>query len=178
MRNERTAKALHFRTLRFATLRLTALRFAGVFAGFLVAVLVLELSLRRFDGSVYTQVRQVELLRLDDLASATLLPVLAATAALAATAVKTRGRAFWLTSAAFALLLTVLFTTLVFNLPVNSDQLDWDVQAPPADWASVRDRWQTAHAVRTATALAAFALLSAAALSGTRRATALVRGNA
>jgi hypothetical protein len=33
----------------------------GLFAGFLVTVLVFELSLRRFDRLVYTQVRQVEL---------------------------------------------------------------------------------------------------------------------
>src|SRR3954471_4024932 len=149
-------------------LRFTGLIFAGLFAGFLVAVLVFELSLRRFGGSVYTQVRQVELLRLDDLASATLLPALLTTAVLVATALKTRGRTFWLTSTAFALLLTVLVTTLVVNLPVNSDQLDWDVQAPPADWASVRDRWQIAHAVRTVAAVLAFGLLNAAALSRTR----------
>ncbi|MFS8204283.1 anthrone oxygenase family protein [Streptomyces sp. CWNU-52B] len=161
MRGERTATALRFATLAFA----------GVFAGFLVAVLVLEVSLRRFDGSVYTQVRQVELLRLDDLASATLLPALLSTAVLAATAVKARDRtrwAFWLTSTAFALLLTVLATTLAVSLPINADQLHWNVQAPPADWASVRDRWQIAHAVRTAAAVVAFGLLSAAALSGRR----------
>jgi uncharacterized membrane protein len=158
MRNETAATAL-----RFAGLVL-----AGLFAGFVLSVLVLELSLRSFDGSVYTQVRQVELVHLDDLASATLLPALLTTAILTATAVKTRGRTFWLTATALALLLSVLVTTLVFNLPINSDQLHWHVQAPPADWASVRDRWQIAHAVRTVLAVGAFGLLSAAAMSRTR----------
>ncbi|MER6130038.1 DUF1772 domain-containing protein [Streptomyces sp. NPDC001795] len=138
-----------------------------MFAGFLVTVLVFELSLRDFDASVYTQVRQVELLRLDDLASATLLPALPATAILAATAVRARGRTFWLTVAAFTLLLSVLVTTVVFNLPINSDQLHWNVQAPPADWASARNRWQIAHTVRTCAAVVAFGLLSAAAMSTT-----------
>ncbi|MFC8076399.1 anthrone oxygenase family protein [Streptomyces sp. NPDC057307] len=158
MRSERTATVL----------RHTGLAFAGLFAGFLITVLVLELSLRGFDGSVYTQVRQVELRRLDDLASATLLPALLTTALLAATTFRARGRTFWLTSTAFALLLTVLVTTLAFNLPINADQLDWTAQAPPADWTRVRDRWQIAHAVRTASAVLAFGLLTVAA-AGTAR---------
>ncbi|MET7443431.1 anthrone oxygenase family protein, partial [Streptomyces sp. NPDC005568] len=133
----------HERTTR--ALRLASLLFSGVFAGFLVAVLVLELSLRRFDGAVYTQVRQVELVRLDDLASGTLLPALLITATLTAMALRPRGPALWPTATALVLLLSVLVTTLVLNLPVNADQLDWQVQAPPADWADVRDRWQLAH---------------------------------
>ncbi|MGW7387106.1 anthrone oxygenase family protein [Streptomyces sp. NPDC054794] len=150
------------------SLRFVGLVCTGLFTGFLVAVLVFELSLRRFDASVYTQVRQVELLRLDDLASATLLPALLLTAVLAVTAVKARDRVFWLTLAAFALLLSVLVTTVVFNLPINSHQMHWNVQAPPTDWACVRDRWQIAHAVRTAAAVVAFGLLSAAAMSTSR----------
>jgi uncharacterized membrane protein len=156
----------HERTTR--ALRLASLLFSGVFAGFLVAVLVLELSLRRYDAAVYTQVRQVELVRLDDLASGTLLPALLITATLTAMALRTRGPALWPTATALVLLLSVLVTTLVLNLPVNADQLDWQVQAPPADWADVRDRWQLAHAVRTGAALAAFGLLSWAAMSSAR----------
>jgi uncharacterized membrane protein len=150
--------------LRFASLVLT-----GVFAGFLVGVLVLELSLRRFDGPVYAQVREVELLHLDDLAAATLLPALLATAALVALTMKARRQGFWLTAAALALLASVLVTTLLFNLPINSDQADWNVSAPPADWASVRDDWQAAHAVRTVAAVLAFGLLAAAAAPFVRR---------
>ena len=62
--------------------RFTGLVFAGLFAGFLIGVLVLELSLRNFDGTVYTQVRLVELDSLDKLAIATLLPALLGTAVL------------------------------------------------------------------------------------------------
>ncbi|WP_042430059.1 anthrone oxygenase family protein [Streptacidiphilus anmyonensis] len=158
MRSERAATALRF----------VSLVLAGLFAGFLVTVLVFELSLHHFDASVYTQTRQIELLRLDDLASATLLPTLPTTAILAAMSLKARDRTFWLTATAFALLLSVVATTVVFNLPINSDQLHWNVQTPPADWASVRDRWQIAHAVRTAAAVVAFGLLSAAAMTPTR----------
>jgi uncharacterized membrane protein len=147
--------------------RFLSLTFGGLFAGFLVGVLVLESSLRHYDRFVYAQVRQVELDRLDTLASLTLIPALITTAILVAFAVKTRRRVFWLTLTALILLVTVLVTTLIFNLPINSDQIDWSVQAPPTDWASIRDRWQIAHAVRTCAAVLAFGLLGAAAMSRT-----------
>lgn len=151
--------------MRIATAaRGVSLLFAGLFAGFLLAVLVLETSLRAFDASVYTQVRQVELDRLDALASATLLPALAATVVLVVTE-RGRGTGRRLVAAALVLLLAVLVITLAVNLPINSDQLDWDVQAPPADWADVRDRWQIAHSARTAAAASAFACLALAALT-------------
>ena len=145
-------------------IRFLSLTFGGLFAGFLVCVLVLESSLRQYDRSVYTQVRHIELDRLDTLASVTLIPAMITTVALVAAAVRTRGRVFWLTLAALALFLTAFVTTLIVNLPINSDQADWSVKAPPADWASVRDRWQAAHAVRTIAAVLAFALLGIAAM--------------
>jgi uncharacterized membrane protein len=144
--------------------RFLSLTFGGLFAGFLVGVLVLESSLRHVDRFAYTQVRHVELDRLDILASLTLIPALIATAILVGLAVKARGHVFWLTLTALILLVTVVVTTLIVNLPINSDQVDWSVKAPPADWASIRDRWQMAHAVRTGAALLAFGFLSAAAM--------------
>jgi uncharacterized membrane protein len=145
-------------------IRFLSLTFAGLFAGFVNGVLVFELSLRNYDGSVYTQVRQVELDHLDTLASATLIPALITTAILVALAARGRGRAFWLTLAALVLLMTVFVLTLIVNLPINGDQAGWSVTAPPADWAGIRDRWQIAHAVRTVAAVLAFALLVAAAV--------------
>lgn len=135
--------------------------FSGVFAGFLVAVLILELSLRGSDPHVYTQVRQVELDSLDKLAVATLLPALITTALLVAVTLKAGGRSLWPTLMGLTLLIGILALTLVINMPINADQLDWNVQAPPADWATVRDRWQIAHGVRTGAAVLAFAALLA-----------------
>jgi uncharacterized membrane protein len=142
--------------------RFVGLLSAGIFTGFLVAVLVFELSLRRFDGLVYAQVRQVELVRLDDLAAATLIPATITAIVLAVAGARTRGRALWLPLTAAVLLAGIFVLTLTVNLPINSDQLGWDVKAPPADWASVRDRWQLAHAVRTCAAVLAFGCLIAA----------------
>ncbi|MFD9136507.1 anthrone oxygenase family protein [Streptomyces bottropensis] len=148
--------------------RFISLVCAGLFAGFLTSVLVLELSLRGFDSTVYTQVRLVELDSLDKLAVATLLPALIATAVLAYQTYRTNTR--WWTVAALALLVFVLGLTLIVNLPINSDQLHWNAQSPPSDWIDVRDRWQIAHAVRTVAAVLAFAVLAlAVALPRTRR---------
>jgi len=142
--------------------RFAGLLFAGIFAGFLTAVLVLELSLRTADGTVYTRVRLVELDSLDKLAVATLVPALIATAVLAYQTFRTNSR--WLTLGAFALLVFIFGLTLVVNLPINFDQLAWNAQSPPPDWADVRDRWQIAHAVRTVAGVLAFAGLAASAL--------------
>ncbi|WP_207946544.1 DUF1772 domain-containing protein [Actinomadura sp. 7K507] len=146
--------------------RFISLVFAGLFAGFLTGVLVLELSLRSFDSTVYTHVRLVELDALDKLAAATLLPALITTAVLAYRTFRTNTR--WLTVTALALLVVTFGLTLVVSVPINSDQLDWNPQSPPADWADTRDRWQIAHAVRTTAAVIAFAALAFAALLPTR----------
>lgn len=55
-----------------------------------------------------------------------------------------------------------LVVSFAVNAPVNLDQIGWNAQAPPADWASIRDRWQIAHAVRTAFCLIALGCLGAA----------------
>jgi uncharacterized membrane protein len=148
--------------------RFANLLFAGVFAGFMVAVMVLEMSLRSYGALAYAQVRDVELVALDVLASVTLIPAMIAAAVLAFAAARRKDGALWPPSVALALLVLVFATSLAVNLPINSDQLDWDLQAPPADWASVRDRWQIAHAVRTVAAVLAFGCLSLAAMAGTR----------
>lgn len=133
-----------------------SLLFSGLFAGFLLCVLVLENSLRGFDASVYTQVRLVELDALDKLASVTLIPAIITTVLLA---FRSRGTSRRVVVAAVVLLAVVFVTTFVVNLPINSDQAAWSVQQPPPDWVAVRDRWQVAHLVRTVAALFAFGAL-------------------
>ena len=108
--------------------RFVNLVFAGVFAGFLVAALVVELTLRNY-GLVYVQVRHVELAHLDELASATLLPALVTAVVLTVVAFRTRGRERWLTLTALALLIVVFATTLSVNLPINHDQLHWNAHS-------------------------------------------------
>lgn len=58
---------------------------------------------------------------------------------------------------ALALLLGAAATvsTLLVNVPINAEVLSWDPTRPPADWMLVRDRWNTAHALRTGLLVAA-----------------------
>jgi uncharacterized membrane protein len=142
--------------------RWVSLLFTGLFAGFLLGVLVLENSLRGYGAEIYTQVRQVELNSLDTLASVTLIPAILTTVILA---IRARGNDRRLVLLAAVLLLLVFATTLAINLPINADQANWSAQNPPADWSAVRDRWQFAHLVRTIAALLAFTTLSATALT-------------
>ncbi|GGK91148.1 anthrone oxygenase family protein [Nocardia jinanensis] len=139
--------------LRFATCLL-----AGSFAGFLLGVLVLESSLRSADAVTYTEVRSVELDRLDLLASLTLIPALCLGAALAVTMYRF-GRSWVPIAFAVALLAVVALISVEFNLPINAQQRDWAGHGIPADWSAVRDRWQAAHTVRTAAAVIAFGIL-------------------
>ena len=146
-----------------------SLLFTGLFAGFLLGVLVLENSLRGYGAAVYTQVRQVELDSLDKLASFTLIPALVSTAIVVVLTIRARGNDRWLVVAAIALLVVVFATSLAVNLPINGDQADWSVQSPPSDWASVRDHWQLAHLIRTVSAVLAFCALTAATITRTTR---------
>ena len=61
--------------------------------------------------------------------------------------------------AAVGCLLIGLTVTVVVHFPINAEIMTWQSAAPPADWQHLRDRWLAAHAVRAATAVAAFALL-------------------
>jgi len=142
-------------------LRWASLTFSGLFAGFLLAVLVIESALRSYGGSTYVSVRLVELDGLDRLATVTLLPALATTAIAIALEFALGTKPPVSLVVALALLAVVLLVSLTVNLPINAQQQSWSVSHPPSDWASVRDRWQLAHLVRTVSAVAAFTLLSA-----------------
>lgn len=100
----------------------------------------------------------MELERLDTLASLTLIPALCLAAVLAVAAHRA-GRTWIPIAAAAALLAIVALISIGFNLPINAQQTGWADHGIPADWSAVRDRWQTAHTVRTVTAMAAFAIL-------------------
>ena len=138
-----------------------AVVFSGLFAGFLVTVLVVECSMRSESAAVYTQVRLIELKHLDDLATVLLIPALLAVAVLAVVSVRRRTPRRWVVVVALLLLLTTLVISVSVSVPINTMQQGWSVASPPADWSGVRDRWQLAHAARTATAVLAFLILTA-----------------
>ncbi|MFP3466754.1 anthrone oxygenase family protein [Leifsonia sp. SIMBA_070] len=145
-------------------LRALSLLFTGLFAGFLLGILVLELSLRGFSGTVYIQTQQVALVAIPALASVLLLPAIVTTGLVVVMTLRRRGRAFWLTAVALLLLIAALLVTLIVNVPINLAEGAWSVTSPPTDWAARRDLWQVGHVVRTGAALLAFGALIWAAL--------------
>jgi uncharacterized membrane protein len=69
-----------------------------------------------------------------------------------------RRQGWWLAlaSAGTAYLLGIVLLTHQVNLPLNQTTEGWNPQALPADWAQVRDRWNTANFYRTLVSAAAF----------------------
>ncbi|MEV5413475.1 DUF1772 domain-containing protein [Thermopolyspora sp. NPDC052614] len=66
--------------------------------------------------------------------------------------------------AAGALVLTSLLITLFGNVPLHPRFREWAADSAPADYAELFQRWELFHALRTLTALAAFALIVIAAV--------------
>ena len=144
--------------------RYVSLLGCGMLAGIAVTVLVLELALRRLNGQEYARVRQAEFAFFTPFIGALLLATLVAVAMLVMHTRKTHSTTLRPAIIALALLLVALLVSLTVNGPVNVEQLSWNTQALPADWARIRDRWQIAHAVRTLAILLALSYLSAAIL--------------
>ena len=143
------------------TLVYCAVVLSGMFAGFLVTVLVVEGSMRSASAAVYTQVRLIELKHLDDLATVLLIPAVLVVATLALITLRRHTSRRWLVVIVLLLLLTTVAISVSVSVPINTMQQSWSVASPPPDWAAVRDRWQLAHAARTATAVLAFLILTA-----------------
>jgi uncharacterized membrane protein len=72
------------------------------------------------------------------------------------------GPGFVLRCVALIALVVWLVVTLTGTVPINSAVMDWQPDAPPANWRSTMSRWERLDTVRTWAALAAFALLLAA----------------
>ncbi|WP_051757301.1 DUF1772 domain-containing protein [Nocardia sp. NRRL WC-3656] len=131
-------------------------------------MLVLELELRQFDGSVYTRVAQVNLIGIPWLAGATLIPAMLCAALSVILTIRRPGPARWWALAALILLLIVFTISSAVNVQITAAEGRWNVSSPPLDWRVQRDRWQVAHAVRTAASIAAFLCLSMLAFAGRR----------
>ncbi|WP_245713986.1 DUF1772 domain-containing protein [Nocardia vaccinii] len=143
--------------------------FAGLYAGSLLTLLVLELELRRFDGSVYTQVAQINLIGIPWLSGATLIPAMLCATLSVVVTIRRPGAAKWWALSALMLLLTVFAISSAINVQITAAEGRWTVGAPPADWAVQRDHWQVAHAIRTIAATVAFVCLNVLAVSGRRQ---------
>ena len=59
----------------------------------------------------------------------------------------------------------IVGSTLRGNIPINQRTLEADPQAPPADWAGMRGRWDRLHTLRAGLTVTGLALLLLGALS-------------
>jgi uncharacterized membrane protein len=79
--------------------------------------------------------------------------------ATAATALDGIGSGLALRCFGLGALLVWIAVTLGGTVPINAAVLDWDANAPPANWRAWVDRWEQLNTVRTWAAVIAFALL-------------------
>jgi hypothetical protein len=143
----------------FVAVRSAALFLTGLLAGSALANYLLESSLN--DSVTF----DIEYKQLVIRAYTVTLPVLALGGVLSAVATLYLARAdrrvVWLVTAAIACLAAGLVITLTIHFPINDKVVTWNPAAPPADAAQLFGRWRTANTIRTALAIAGFALLLA-----------------
>jgi uncharacterized membrane protein len=68
-----------------------------------------------------------------------------------------RSAAFALVVAGFLLMVGALVVTLSIEVPIDNEIKVWTVTTLPADWQTMRDRWEFYHALRTFASIAALA---------------------
>ena len=149
---------------------LTIARFVNLFlvallAGLLVGVFIVERALLEVDSSVYTAVQKPKHEVFEPI-----MPVFNTLVIVSGLMVLLliRNRKTWvfgLTAIGVLCTIALTTTTLLVNVPINSEIINtWSVKNPPADWAQVRDRWNLFHAIRTALAVVALLCLLLAAM--------------
>lgn len=137
--------------LRFALVVLLALLVGAMF-GMWVGFNPASLS-----ASAYVEQQQNAIRALN-----TLLPTMGATCILLSVALafmsKGDPRSRYLLFAAALLMIVSALVTRLANQPINTVVVTWSVQAPPANWAELRDQWWHWHIVRSTAGIGALVL--------------------
>jgi hypothetical protein len=133
-----------------------SLFFAGILAGMEV---VIHYGLRRpaevLDEKSQLQLRQALVVRLRVLVPAFFVPT--ALSGLAVTMLGGLTPGFWWRCGAMCALLLWIAIRVIGTVPINKATLDWDANAPPADWKAQIDRAERFHIVGVWAAVSAFA---------------------
>jgi uncharacterized membrane protein len=74
------------------------------------------------------------------------------------------GVPFYLTLCGVVLFVAALVITLLVNVPIDNQLIQWDPSRLPPDWEEIRDRWELFHALRTFSSLGGLALVLAGAV--------------
>jgi uncharacterized membrane protein len=72
---------------------------------------------------------------------------------------------FYLSVTACLLIVVALLITLLVEVPIDNQIRTWTAETVPADWTTIRARWQVFHTARTFVSLASLGSLILAALS-------------
>lgn len=67
--------------------------------------------------------------------------------------------AFWLTVAGMICIVLMSAISLLGNVPINKQVIEWNPQSPPDNWLELRNRWDSLHRVRVVLDIAALILL-------------------
>ena len=108
-------------------------------------------------GALFTEVQQGR-----DRVAARIMPVLGNAAILSVAVCVVLARAvpvaFALSLLALVLIAGDMVVTLVGNVPINKQIRSWKIDAPPPEWAMLRDRWEKLHTIRTLLIVSGFAV--------------------
>ena len=69
---------------------------------------------------------------------------------------------FYSSILAIALLVSALLITLLIEVPINNQIIEWTPSTVPSNWEAIRNRWQFFNIFRVVTALASFGFFAAA----------------
>jgi uncharacterized membrane protein len=66
---------------------------------------------------------------------------------------------FYLSAAAFVLLIVALLVTVLVEVPIVEEIVTWKVSTLPGNWEQLRDRWMRFHVIRVVAGLLSVVLL-------------------
>jgi uncharacterized membrane protein len=144
--------------------QMLAVLMVGLIAGLMVGTGIEQHSLRALSASAWVTEHQV----MDSWFRVIMPPYWNVTALmLVIAAFLSRGQVRWLFAVAALLLIVSLVVTVRVEVPMNRSIATWDPNAPPANWAQVRDHWLAFHRLRTASGILAFVVATLGLTRGT-----------
>lgn len=145
------------------SVRSANLALAGIIAGIYVNQVIGWPGVERFPGPAYVRYHQ-EL----DREFARAMPIVGNAALLsgiAAVGLRQGPRSRALSAVALGCGIAEVALTVTKNVPLNTAVQSWSPEAPPEDWAEVRDRWMRGHRARTVLSLIGLGCQIAATMS-------------
>jgi len=136
-------------------IQILAVVMVGLIAGLMIGTGIEQHSLRALTASAWVTEHQV----MDSWFRVIMPPWWNLTALiLIVAAFLSHGPSRWLFGIAALLLIVSLVVTVRVEVPMNRAIQYWNAATPPANWASIRDRWLAFHRLRAGSGTLAFIL--------------------